>query len=91
MIRSDKEKRIFPYVLPTVMFISVFIGCVALGPYLFNADGDLGRHLTLGKYILDTGQIPPKIFFRTRCLENHYHPMNGWLRSYSNSFINGWD
>jgi hypothetical protein len=60
---SERSKRIFPYILPTVIFISVFIGCIVLGPYLFNADGDLGRHLTLGKVILTTGKIPTADIF----------------------------
>jgi hypothetical protein len=54
----DKENRFFPYILPTAIFISIFAGCLALGPLLFNVDGDLGRHLTLGNYILTSGKIP---------------------------------
>lgn len=45
------------------MFISVFAGCLALGPFLFNSDGDLGRHLTLGGTILETGNIPIRDIF----------------------------
>lgn len=75
---SDRDKKLFPYILPTVIFISVFIGCVALGPYLFNADGDLGRHLTLGKYILDTSQIPLKDIFSNSMLGQPLSP-HEWL------------
>ena len=60
---SERDKRLFPYILPSVIFVSVFIGCLALGPYLFNVDGDLGRHLTLGGYILETGKIPIQDIF----------------------------
>ena len=28
------------------------------GPRMFNQDGDLGRHITIGRYILDTRSIP---------------------------------
>ena len=35
-----------------------FIGAVGLGPQMMNIDGDLGRHLTIGGYILDPGKVP---------------------------------
>ncbi len=44
--------------LSFVIFISVFFGCLYLGPLLFNSDGDLGRHLTVGRYIISTIRIP---------------------------------
>ncbi len=55
--RSSADKY-FAYFLPTVIFLSVFAGCIAMGPYLFNSDGDLGRHITLGRIILERGSIP---------------------------------
>ncbi len=57
-MKPTSPSRFFPYFLPTVIFLSVFVGCLALGPFLFNVDGDLGRHLTLGQVILDRGTIP---------------------------------
>ncbi len=57
-MKSSSSSRFFPYFLPTIIFLSVFVGCLALGPFLFNVDGDLGRHLTIGKVILDRGSIP---------------------------------
>lgn len=30
---------------------------------MLNIDGDLGRHITIGEYILDTGQIPTRDLF----------------------------
>lgn len=57
-MKSASPSRFFPYFLPTIIFLSVFVGCVGLGPFLFNVDGDLGRHLTIGKVILDRGTIP---------------------------------
>lgn len=47
-----------PYFLSGTILFSVFIGCLYLGPRLLNMDGDLGRHITLGKYIIETGSIP---------------------------------
>lgn len=55
---SNQPDKYFSYFLPTVIFISVLAGCLAMGPYLFNSDGDLGRHITLGSIILERGEIP---------------------------------
>jgi hypothetical protein len=43
--------------LEGVLFIAVLLLVVMLGPRLLNVDGDLGRHLTVGQYILQTGRI----------------------------------
>jgi hypothetical protein len=54
-------KRIFPYLLPTlasVLFAVVLASAYTMGPRMLNMDGDLGRHLTVGEYILDTHTIP---------------------------------
>jgi len=42
------------------VFLIVFIGALITGPRMLNTDGDLGRHLTLGNYILDSYHIPTK-------------------------------
>jgi len=55
---SNHTDKYFSYFLPTVIFLSVFAGCLAMGPYLFNSDGDLGRHITLGRIILEREEIP---------------------------------
>ena len=49
--------------LADVLFIAVMLLVVVLGPRLLNVDGDLGRHLTLGQYILETGRIPTADIF----------------------------
>jgi hypothetical protein len=49
------------YLLPRLQdafFLAVLLGVLGLGPRLLNQDGDLGRHLTIGGYILDTKSIP---------------------------------
>jgi hypothetical protein len=49
------------YLLPSigdVLWIAAFLGVIGLGPRMMNIDGDLGRHLTIGQYILDNGQVP---------------------------------
>jgi len=49
--------------LEDVVFISIFMGVVVMGPRLFNVDGDLGRHLTVGQYILQNLRIPTHDIF----------------------------
>ena len=54
------------YLLPQprdILFIGVFFSIVFGGPRLFNNDGDLGRHITIGNYILETGTIPTSDIF----------------------------
>jgi hypothetical protein len=46
-----------------VLFITLFIAVIGLGPRLLNVDGDLGRHLAVGKYILTTRLIPIQDLF----------------------------
>jgi hypothetical protein len=51
------------FILPRlshILFIAVFSGALLTGPRMLNTDGDLGRHLTLGNYILSTRQIPTR-------------------------------
>lgn len=54
------------FLLPTIqdfVFLLVFVGVIVLGPRMMNIDGDLGRHLTIGEYILTTRTIPTEDFF----------------------------
>ena len=44
--------------LSDLVFISVFVGCLLIGSRMLNTDGDLGRHLALGTYMLNTRSIP---------------------------------
>jgi len=49
------------YLLPRlrdILFLAVFIAAVMLGPRMLNIDGDLPRHLLMGKIILETRAIP---------------------------------
>ncbi len=57
---------ILKYLIPRLgemIFIAVFLAVIGLGPRLMNVDGDLGRHLTLGNYILDSRSIPRNDIF----------------------------
>ena len=58
---KQKIEAVLRYLLPgfgDIVWISVFLGAVGLGPRMMNVDGDLGRHLTIGRYILENGQVP---------------------------------
>jgi hypothetical protein len=49
--------------LSELLAILVFISVIGLGPRMINMDGDLGRHLTVGKYILSAHTIPTHDLF----------------------------
>jgi len=54
-------QQVVKFILPRlgeVFFAAVFAAAIGLGPRMMNIDGDLGRHITLGNFILDTGTIP---------------------------------
>jgi hypothetical protein len=61
-----KRNNPLTYLLPSmgdILWISAFLGVIALGPRMMNIDGDLGRHLTIGRFILDNGQVPVNDIF----------------------------
>jgi hypothetical protein len=54
------------YALPRlhdIIFLSIFIAVLFLGPRMLNTDGDLPRHLLMGKIVLETRSIPTKDIF----------------------------
>lgn len=46
--------------LSDIIFITVLILALALGSQMLSIDSDLGRHLALGKYILDERIVPTR-------------------------------
>lgn len=65
-MNSPKIERILVYILPTMqdfVFLVIFVSVFVLGPRMMNIDGDLGRHLTIGSYILEHKQIPTADIF----------------------------
>lgn len=53
--------KIITYILPRVkdiLWVGVFMSVLGMGPRMMNMDGDLGRHLTVGSTILQTGLVP---------------------------------
>jgi hypothetical protein len=76
-----KTSPIFAYLLPQprdILFIGVFFSIIFGGPKLFTNDGDLGRHITIGNYILDTGSIPTRDIFSNTLLGQRLVP-HEWL------------
>jgi hypothetical protein len=69
------------YFLPrfqAIFFLAVFCGAVLLGPKMLGIDSDLGRHLVIGKYILEQREIPTTdIFSHTKNGESR--PPYEWL------------
>lgn len=62
-MQSKELRPLFSYMLPKleeILFITVLIACLLLGSRMLSIDSDLGRHLTLGNYILETTSIPTK-------------------------------
>jgi hypothetical protein len=56
-----KRGLLIRYLVPRlqdVLFGSLLAVVILFGPRLFNEDGDLGRHITVGRFILDNRMIP---------------------------------
>jgi len=60
---SQQISKIFLPRLGEVFFTAVFAAAIGLGPQMMNVDGDLGRHITLGNLILETGKVPTRDVF----------------------------
>ena len=61
-----KQGSIVNLIIPRfedILFLAIFLAVIGLGPRLLNMDGDLGRHLTIGNYILDNLTIPTRDIF----------------------------
>jgi hypothetical protein len=66
MATMKRYESFSKYLIPRlrdILFISIFMGLILIGPKTLNIDGDLGRHLTIGNYILVTRSIPTKDIF----------------------------
>jgi len=74
-------RKIAKFVLPRlgeVFFAAIFAAAIGLGPQMMNVDGDLGRHITLGSYIIGTGEIPTNDIFSFSKLGDPLTP-HEWL------------
>ena len=61
-----------------IIFVVVFILALASGSQMLSIDSDLGRHLTIGNYILDNRIIPTRDLF-SHTLSNQPRPPYEWL------------
>ena len=81
MKTNPVAQNIAKFILPRlgeVFFVAVFAAAIGLGPQMMNVDGDLGRHITLGNYILDTRTIPTRDLFSFTKLGDPLTP-HEWL------------
>jgi hypothetical protein len=73
--------RVLHFLLPglgDMLWISTFVAVIGLGPRMLNIDGDLGRHLTIGGFILDQGRVPTTDLFSHTMLGQPLTP-HEWL------------
>lgn len=61
--RSGSVLRWFMPGFGEMLGIAAFLGALLMGPRMLNMDGDLGRHITIGSYILRARQIPTSDLF----------------------------
>jgi hypothetical protein len=62
----QKLEQALRYLLPgmgDMLWIAALAGALGFGPRMLNVDGDIGRHLTIGRYILEHGSVPTKDLF----------------------------
>ena len=69
-MQKNKTALLLACLLPRfqdIIFVCILMASMLYGPKLFNLDGDLGRHITIGDYILANKTIPTHdIFSHTR-------------------------
>lgn len=62
----EKQNRLISLLFPRlqdILFLSLMAVVILYGPRMFNQDGDLGRHITAGNYILESRSIPLRDIF----------------------------
>ncbi|MBE7533944.1 MAG: hypothetical protein HND44_24445 [Chloroflexi bacterium] len=74
---SPKRQWFLPSV-SVLVFILVFWISLVFMPQMLNGDGDLGRHLTMGQYILDQRAIPTTDVF-SHTMHGRFMVPHEWL------------
>lgn len=77
----DRASLLIKQFLPSLgalLFIILFLSALTLGPRMINIDGDLPRHLLMGKYVLETGAPPMEEIFSYTYETRPYTP-HEWL------------
>jgi hypothetical protein len=64
--------------LNALLFMILFLSALTLGPRMLNIDGDLPRHLLMGKFVLETGAAPDEEIFSYIYEDRPYTPQE-WL------------
>ena len=80
------------YLFPRIQdgfFIGLLIAISLQGPLLLNADGDLGRHITIGKYIAESWTIPTRDIFSHTLTGERLVP-HEWLAQLALSSAHAW-
>src|SRR5688500_5787373 len=76
-MRSDLRLWFLPRILD-IFFALFFIAVLALGTQMLNLDGDLPRHLLMGRYMLQSRTVPTTELFIYPYLGQPYVP-HEWL------------
>ncbi|HSB02662.1 MAG TPA: hypothetical protein VLE49_18570 [Anaerolineales bacterium] len=76
-MKSTSLARFFPR-LQDIFFVALFAAALSLGQRMLNLDGDLPRHLVMGRYILQNRIIPTTELFIYPYLHQSYVP-HEWL------------
>ncbi len=81
---------VFAYIFPRfqdAIFVGILIAVASQGSLLLNGDGDLGRHITIGNYILNNLKIPTQDIFSHTMAGQPIIP-HEWLAQLSFGAIN---
>jgi hypothetical protein len=70
-----------------IIFVVVFLLALASGSQMLSIDSDLGRHLTIGNYVLDNRIIPTRDLF-SHTLPNRPRPPYEWLSQILFALVN---
>ncbi len=74
---SSKHQWLLPSV-SVLVFVLIFWVSLYFMPQMMNGDGDLGRHITLGNYILDQRTIPTTDLF-SHTMQGTFMVPHEWL------------
>gem|GEM_PF-3615333 len=86
-MNDKKPQRFSQYILPKledVLFITVLGMCFLFGTRMLSIDSDVGRHISIGNYILETKYIPTQdILSHTKLSESRPPCENTHNRAYA--------
>lgn len=78
---KQKTNRAIPFLLPRlqdILFIGILLFVCTQGFRLLNGDSDLGRHLTIGNYVLGNWSVPTHDIF-SHTMRGEYLVPHEWL------------